>query len=361
MSHLRSGKKVSKTPGRKDEFRSLFGVSKKRKLEEEENEDGTPQLLSGKKLNFLKAFFQTDETVVENLCSFSKLLSKENSYPNEEITKHLVECLVKGVMKEEVYSTLMTLSTKFPPTEAPSMYYLMGSDELLESFKSKNDLIVRYYAEVFSMDLETAKNREGFLFAKFLAIVEGAKIFKFLEDLLSIIFDLVILNYNSNHSNFIHSLIKWIHIILVVCEDSAVTSENLDIHFKSLISNEKLNPEVLHWILNQLPNSKGKFRIINYFLEDFLQMDITNEYRSDFENFIYFLDKNCLDDETRNWEIFLILIKVLVDYFTEDLRNLKTKKKSDTQKSFKIFFKKIEKKVEFSGSKLVINHIKEFL
>jgi len=64
MSSLRNGKTVDKTPKIKDEFKSLFGVSaRKRKKDdqlEEENENQTFQL-APKKINLLKSYLQNDE------------------------------------------------------------------------------------------------------------------------------------------------------------------------------------------------------------------------------------------------------------------------------------------------------------
>ena len=76
--------------------------------------------------------------------------------------------------------------------------------------------MIRYYSQIFLMDLNQVTNREEFFFSKFLLkSVSDGRIYKFLQDLLSIIFDLILKFFYSNEFNFFDSLIDWIHIVRV--------------------------------------------------------------------------------------------------------------------------------------------------
>jgi hypothetical protein len=58
--------------------------------------------------------------------------------------------------------------------------------------------------------------RKDFLFSKFLLSFGDGKIFKFLEELLTIIFNLISKYYHKNEINIMESLIKWINIVISI-------------------------------------------------------------------------------------------------------------------------------------------------
>ena len=129
-----------------------------------------------------------------------------------------------------------------------------------------------------------------------------------------------------------------------------------------------MNLEIFHWILKKIPVSFGKFRILNFFLEDFLIVDITEIERSNLQKFCYFLNKDCLEDQQRNWEIFLIFMKILLFDLKDEIFTTEVSSDSsitelnELKKNLKIFCDKMERKIKSnSQSKLLIQEILEFI
>ena len=67
----------------------------------------------------------------------TKSITTKKLFPSNDITKHLLENLEKEIAKEEVYSTLITLSKQHPTSISPQMYHFISSDDLLKNFKLK--------------------------------------------------------------------------------------------------------------------------------------------------------------------------------------------------------------------------------
>jgi hypothetical protein len=66
------------------------------------------------------------------------------------------------------------------------------------------------------MEIQLDIAREDLLFSKFLLNFVDGKIYKFLKDSLTMIFDLISENYHKNEINIMGSLIKWINIVISI-------------------------------------------------------------------------------------------------------------------------------------------------
>jgi hypothetical protein len=118
--------------------------------------------------------------------------------------------------------------------------------------------------------------------------------------------------------------------------------------------------EVLHFILNQISNkTEGKFRYINYFFEDILKFESIEIFDSNFEKFHKkFFDRDCIEDETYNWELYCLMMKILVEYFSDEIQA--SSEKEEICKNFKNFQQKIEKKLNSESSKVMLSFMENF-
>jgi hypothetical protein len=117
---------------------------------------------------------------------------------------------------------------------------------------------------------------------------------------------------------------------------------------------EKRTIEVLHFILSQISNKEeGKFRLINYLFEDILKWESIQIFDSNFEKFYKkFFDRDCIEDLNYNWELYCMMMKILVEYFSEEIQA--SSEKEEICKNFKIFQQKMENKLDSESSKVML-------
>jgi hypothetical protein len=122
---------------------------------------------------------------------------------------------------------------------------------------------------------------------------------------------------------------------------------------------EKRTIEVLHFILSQISNKEeGKFRLINYLFEDILKWESIQIFDSNFEKFHKkFFDRDCIED--LNWELYCMMMKILVEYFSEEIQA--SSEKEEICKNFKIFQQKMENKLDSKSSKVMLTFMENIL